>query len=871
MKTLIFSFLCIFLFSHSVKGQVYDDFSDGNILENPFWAGDVKRFFVNDLLMLQSNGDSTLSSFERIFLSTPSDFLDDAEWEFFVNPRVSTSSNNLMDVFVCSDSMNLRGNINGYFVRIGGTPDEVALFRRDGISETKIIAGKPGSINGSTNNPTRVRVRRDSAGSWTLWANYEGSSNDFEFVGNATDNIHRKTSWFGILIKYSNSNRMKYFVDDIQIGPWKKDKTAPKIIGMHTITGNEIELTFSEELNQSAVDTSNYWITANNSKPVSAMKNLAFPEIIRLTFNKEFPEKEPLALRTHNLRDKSGNPMADSLFPFVYYPAKPYDIQINEIMADPEPSAGMPQCEYIELFNRTDFPVCLYGWKIRAGMNSKQLPIFTIHPKKFIVLTSFSGAPLFGDSIPVLPVVAMPGLLNNGSELVLTDKNETVISYINYQDSWYKNAVKMQGGWALEQESIMMPCAGEENWRASESEIGGTPGKENSISKSTKDVSNPYIKRIMVLNPDTIQVFFSESISSESSSDPDIYNINEGIGHPLKAEPIAPSFHSVKLTLANPLEIGINYLLTAGTEIRDCSGNLIENILSEPFAIPAIAVKGDVIINEIMPDPKPGGVDYIEIYNRSHKTINVGKLQIGSRNNTTENSMDNRLIQPEGFLLFPGRYALLSASPKDVLKFYSAEGISSFIDLESMPPCNDESGTLVLSRVNDNQVIDEVSYSRKMHYPLLGSFEGVSLERIHFDRPSDDETNWISASALVNYGTPGFKNSQFSDNLLNGNSKMTIEPEVFSPNGDGNHDIIQIGYEFDMPGFNGNITIFNSNGRIEKYLIKNKLLGKEGLISWNGVNENNNLAATGLYIAFLEAFSPEGKTIKIKKAFILGD
>jgi flagellar hook assembly protein FlgD len=99
---------------------------------------------------------------------------------------------------------------------------------------------------------------------------------------------------------------------------------------------------------------------------------------------------------------------------------------------------------------------------------------------------------------------------------------------------------------------------------------------------------------------------------------------------------------------------------------------------------------------------------------------------------------------------------------------------------------------------------------------------------------------------------------------------MAIAPEVFSPDNDGYDDILSIGYEFKGPSYTGSVTIYDSNGRLVKYLVRNKLLGTEGNFSWNGINEENEKARIGIYVVYLEAFDLNGNVVKLKKAAVLG-
>lgn len=163
-----------------------------------------------------------------------------------------------------------------------------------------------------------------------------------------------------------------------------------------------------------------------------------------------------------------------------------------------------------------------------------------------------------------------------------------------------------------------------------------------------------------------------------------------------------------------------------------------------------------------------------------------------------------------------------------------------------------------------------MDYQEEMHFPLLRDEEGVSLERIHYERPSEDQSNWHSAAESAGFATPTYKNSQYSENI-DPDMNFTIEPEVFSPDNDGRDDILNIHYSFDQPGHVANIKIFDSRGRLEKNLVSNKTLGTKGTITWNGINEDNIKSRMGIYIIFLEIFDLQGNVRKIKKHCVVGE
>ena len=57
--------------------------------------------------------------------------------------------------------------------------------------------------------------------------------------------------------------------------------------------------------------------------------------------------------------------------------------------------------------------------------------------------------------------------------------------------------------------------------------------------------------------------------------------------------------------------------------IKDCVGNKMKEH-TDPIIVrlPEKASIGDVVINEVLFNPRPGGIDWIEIYNLSEKLIN---------------------------------------------------------------------------------------------------------------------------------------------------------------------------------------------------------------------------------------------------------
>src|SRR6187455_3506840 len=86
-------------------------------------------------------------------------------------------------------------------------------------------------------------------------------------------------------------------------------------------------------------------------------------------------------------------------------------IVISEIMADPSPSQGLPEVEYVELFNRTSTAISLANWLFSDATGSITLPEFVLQPRQYVVMTSKLAALSASN---VIVVANLPSLNNSG-------------------------------------------------------------------------------------------------------------------------------------------------------------------------------------------------------------------------------------------------------------------------------------------------------------------------------------------------------------------------------------------------------------------------------------------------------------------------
>jgi hypothetical protein len=440
------------------------------------------------------------------------------------------------------------------------------------------------------------------------------------------------------------------------------------------------------------------------------------------------------------------------------------------------------------------------------------------------------------------------------------------VHFVTFSDSWHENSLKRNGGWSLEMIDTDNPCEEETNWASSQNNNGGTPCKENSISKHNPDIVNPQLDMVVYEGNNKITVYFSETMLPDRLLDKNSYQFS----HSLQIDSIlsiATDLRSVSLVLSDSLASDRIYTLTIVDTLFDCVENAVPLQSSVSFGYATYPVENDIVINEILFNPLENGVDFVEIYNRSHKIIDLRTLRLS--NYKSNGDIDTgKVVSPLGRQLFPQQYLVLTTKPDVVQQQYYCPMPENFIRMNSLPAYANASGTVILLRDLDLEVIDLFTYNEKMHYPLLRSYKGVSLERIHFDRKTQDEFNWHSAASTAGYATPGYKNSAFSENIEQ-TSHFEVYPETFSPDGDGYNDNLNISYSFPQSGYRASIYIYNVAGKRLRTLINNQLLETEGYFTWDGIIDGNIKASIGTYIILIENWNLDGEEARVKKTCTL--
>jgi hypothetical protein len=862
-----------FLFYAVITAQEINiDFESSNL---DLWNQSNRNHWGIDTLgILNGKGalhhifDSSISSTAMIAYNHRDLLLDsiNSEWHFSVIYDYNPSAGNNWAVWLTSNmtanEMHPSGRGEGFIlgVNYSGSDDIIKLWKQESTSKTVIITTvvdwNKQALAGKKLN---FKVTRSTSGQWEVFL--DTLSGAYNLIGSGISDALNTSNYFGVYYQYTSTQELKLWLDDFYLlGKFYTDTISPVLISTEVEERNELRINFSENID--TVQKIGFLLNINQS-PI-AIDWLTRSSVL-LTFENYFESRNTLIVT--NLVDLKGNLTFEQKSEFNYISAVLHDVVISEIMADPEPSEGLPECEYVELYNRLSRPIDIDGWKFYSG---DRTPVvfenINLEPNNYIVITDDACESQFSNDINLIAVASMPTILNSGGILEVRDRYNQLIHRVSYSADWFTSDYKKEGGWALEILDVDYPCVFTNNWKESQSIAGGTPGTINSISEKLIDYPYASLIGISELSPTGCVIEFSESLDSSSASDSKNFAFKKNFGIEIEATPISPFFKEVQLSFSEPLVEKEAYTLLVNDNLFDCSGL---GVLAEPliFGIPQEADSADLLINEVLFESNNGVPEFIELLNNSDKIIDLKRYMLASIDTYTDTMKQVKELCALNYQLFPKEYLVFTENKALLCSGFPEVDNERVVQPKSWLSLVNDGGKIRLLN-SRYAVIDEAVYSSAMHFSLLDETSGVSLERISSLYAGNIATSWHSSSSEFEYATPGEENSQnISD--ISSQRKVFIEPDAFSPDNDGLNDYLTIGYNFTKHGFIASVTIYSQAGILVKQLVNNQLCGVSGSFIWDGLNDQGNRLAMGYYIVCFEAWHSDGDVQKEKLPVLL--
>lgn len=423
------------------------------------------------------------------------------------------------------------------------------------------------------------------------------------------------------------------------------------------------------------------------------------------------------------------------------------DIVINEIMY--APSSGEP--EWIEIFNRTSNSINLKNWKVSDA--STTISITTqdkfIDANSYLVISRDSSILNYFTVPSQIIITNIPALNNTGDALVIKDPLGIKIDSVSYLPIWGGNT----GGKSLERISVDALSNDPVNWGSSISINKASPGSINSITPKDNDLTIASFRSendYGIISEEIQFEIIVKNIGLNTSS-----NFNVNLYRDANADSIAQQSELISSQngiLINPGDSSsFNFITTDFIDGNNIFISFVDVVPDDDttnnFSYKDIVgvsineVRNDIVINEIMFAPTSPQPEWIEIYNRSNKIIDLKNYQVADAADTLKIISQSTILSPNEFFVIA----------KDTLIF-NYYNINSGYVLASFPTLNNTNDKLILLD-SLNRTIDSLFYSS-----TWGGSNNKSLERIDVTLSSTDSSNWKSSKNIFN-ATPGTYNS----------------------------------------------------------------------------------------------------------------
>ncbi len=848
--TLTFFFGLILTLSNA---QWKDSFDTGL---DTAWTGDRAHFLVNASKQLQLSSATAGNS----ILLRPLDTALSLNWNFYFKMLFAPSASNRLTVILMTDRI-LQDSASAYILEIGenGNNDNWKFYRKTGQVKILLTEGLVAQLAG---DPAQARmwIQKNELNHWTFSVDYQGNSQYvLEQMVEDLSPLSFSKAWFGIHCFYTDTRKDKFVFDDFCAGPPVIDPIPPEIIDANVLNDHIVRLQFNENVDSTtALQTSNYLLN-DSLMPDNILRYTA--TLYDLQFSEPFVHNQSYTLHYQNIQDLAGNKNTSSEYVFIsrlISTPQPLDIVITEFMADPTPVIGLPEKEFVEIKNRSNRLLDLSQCSLTDGSVNAVLPNYFLDTNAYLILCHIRDTVQFKSFGKVLGLTSFPSLNNSGDLISFRNPTMSIIHEVIFDDTWYGDTGKSDGGYTLEMKNTGDPCSGKENWSASHHFSGGTPGAKNSLEFFSKDLNGPVWIEAIVLNEYEIKLRFNEQLSTTFKLDPGMFSI-EPRRPVISAELVSPVNTELILLLGDALDPGVEYTLVF-SKLKDCLEN---TSLSQTVKL-ALGVRPDyldLVWSEVLFNPYTGGSDFVELYNRSSKIISLQNLFIKN-----QQWNDSWIHLNTDRNLYPETYIAVTPDPAFQRDRYFKHDSSQII-ASSIPVMDDQGANLQLAYIKANHfvLVDSFTFSASWHHPFISDKEGVSLEKLDMDQLSINQNNWQSAAASYGYATPGLANSQTRDTSLRGNADRPYElsSKIISPNGDSYRDFLTIYFTLDKPAYKARLEIYDLSG-IKLKSLAYRVLATNEMINWNGDDDQGVLLPVGNYILYMELLHSDGSIISYK-------
>ncbi|MFA0961690.1 lamin tail domain-containing protein [Roseivirga sp. BDSF3-8] len=613
------------------------------------------------------------------------------------------------------------------------------------------------------------------------------------------------------------------------------DRIPPYVLAARTTTENRVHIEFSEAIDPVSI-SSPYHYQIDGEWPLSCTPIDDHAVILSLANN--LRDGISYEVDIQKVNDRAGNTISDTTLILSYSAPSTLrqgDLVVSEVL--PEPSPEGP-AEFIELVNITADTLRLQDIYIADRTVKGRIEPFDLKPGEYVVLVAEANVADISGEAKMAAVSPWPTLNNTEDDLFLISNEMDTVAQLNYVSG------RLRAGQSLERVDLYSTCGGEKNWLPSPAPAGHTAGMPNAATGIITDDEAPFIMVAFITEEGNCRFWLSEELAGSIRLEQ--VEIRDQNGEIYSIEKIIKSGDNQYEAIPSArLNNDVSYRITL-LGLTDCVGNETERSSYEPVIFPQKPEIGDIILTEILFNPPPNGVDFIECLNTTDSYLDMSGLYFFGHRDKVSIGSDLPVV------IGPGEYLAFTPDPGILSGQYPAADAGAFVR-NPLPSLPDTEGIAGLMDESDS-IWQEFAYDDRYHHHLLRNTEGVSLERIDLQGAPDNRINWASAAADRGYGTPGNVNSHYAGGTK-GESEISLSTHVITPDFDGVNDFVQIHFTFKKGQNIANAWIFDMNGRKVITLAEGAAMAAEGTLRWEGQNDAGAPVSSGYYLIVIEWFN----------------
>ena len=196
-----------------------------------------------------------------------------------------------------------------------------------------------------------------------------------------------------------------------------------------------------------------------------------------------------------------------------------------------------------------------------------------------------------------------------------------------------------------------------------------------------------------------------------------------------------------------------------------------------PEPVPTPTPTPRLLLSEVMPHPKAGCPEYIELYNASDSPCELGDYALAAGRDGSSYK-----ITPLPPRTIPaGSYIVVTKDPDALAAAYPDAPRETFVKA-SLPRLLNQSGLIGLLLGDDGLVVDLLHYDSSLLPKGMKSKAGIALERKDY-QAIEEAGNWHAAARSAGFATPGQKNSSAEEGGSNQDDtpqKRLSDEELFT-------------------------------------------------------------------------------------------